>query len=197
MSHPYSVNCEHNGVRGQEGKGRRSRKPLILVVRRLPGRPGRGILRAGARTLRCALGRSGIAADKREGDGATPLAAMRILDGYVRDRRFARISGLTLRPVPAGLGWCDAPGDRNYNRPVRLPYRASAETMRRADRLYDAVVVLDWNLRPRARGRGSAIFLHVAREGYAPTEGCVAISPRDMTWLLPRLSRGTVLKVVR
>ena len=87
-------------------------------------------------------------------------------------------------------GWCDAPGAPTYNRPVRLPHPHGAERMWREDALYDAVVVLDYNVSMRVRGRGSAIFLHVAKPGYPPTEGCIAVSPRDMRRLLPLLRRG-------
>ena len=156
-------------------------------------------MQAGNLVLPCALGSAGISAIKREGDGATPLAAMRILSGYFRHGRFAgvRRTRLAMAPIGADLGWCDIPGDRNYNRPVRMPYRAGHERMKRDDRLYDACLVLDWNIVPRRRGRGSAIFFHLARPDFAPTQGCVAISPRAMARLLPHLSRETILKVVR
>jgi len=175
------------------------RKGCAAVLRALPGDGRRGILRLGALTLRCALGRGGIGAFKREGDGATPLARLAVIGGYVRrDGRPAPWrAGLALRPIGARLGWCDAPADRNYNRPVRLPYPASAETMRRGDGLYDVCLVLDWNLRPRRRGAGSAIFLHIARDGLAPTEGCIALSRRDMERLLPHVVRGTAIEVRR
>jgi len=147
--------------------------------------------------FRCALGRGGISANKREGDGATPLAAMRVLGGYFRSSRFRPRSDLPLAGIPADLGWCDASADRNYNRPVRLPYGASHERMLREDGLYDVVIVLDWNIMPRRRGRGSAIFLHLARPGFQPTEGCIAVPRPTMAWLLPRLSPRTVLRVER
>lgn len=170
-----------------------------LVVRARPGNPTQGLLQAGHLVFSCALGRGGITSNKREGDGATPLAVMRLLSGYFRSDRFApaRRTRLPMAACDAALGWCDAPADRNYNRPVRLPYKAGHETMQRTDHLYDACLVLDWNIAPRKRGRGSAIFFHLARPGYKPTEGCVAISRRDMERLLPHLSRRTVLKVVR
>nr|WP_245415068.1 L,D-transpeptidase family protein [Aureimonas flava] len=160
----------------------------------------RGILAAGPLRLRCALGRSGVSSRKREGDGATPLAAMPVVAAYLRGGpRGAplRLPGLPVRRARAEDGWCDAPGHPAYNRPVRLPMGASAETMRRADALYDVVVVLDWNLGRRARGLGSAIFLHVARPAYAPTEGCVAVSRRDMGRLAPFLRPGARLAVRR
>lgn len=181
------------------GDGHRSGgNKAIIAVRARPSDPRQGLVRFGAMTLRCALGKGGISAFKREGDGATPQARMRVLGGYVRrDRRVVAPDRIGLKPVAAADGWCDADGDRNYNRPVRLPYPASAETLRRADRLYDVCIVLDWNIRPRRRGAGSAIFLHIARPGHAPTEGCIALSARDMTRLLPHLTRSTTVIVCR
>lgn len=170
----------------------------VLTVRTSPLDRCKGHLAAGNLIIPCALGRGGISADKREGDGATPLGAMRILAGYYRRDRFPlRRTRLAMRPIAASLGWCDLPGDRNYNRPVRLPYAASHEDMLRKDRLYDACLVLDWNISPRKRGRGSAIFFHLAKPGFTPTQGCVAITARDMARLLPHLTSRTVLKVVR
>lgn len=171
---------------------------IKLVVRPRPGHPTQGILRFGQMTFPCALGRGGIKALKREGDGATPLAAMRLLHGFYRKGRadIAR-SSLPFRTTRASDGWCDAPEDRNYNRPVRLPYGASCETMQRQDQLYDCVIVLDYNIRPRRRRRGSAIFFHIARKGFLPTEGCVAVSPQVMARLLPYLNSRTVLVVTR
>ena len=170
----------------------------IFGVRRRPGKASQGILSLQGRTFRCALGKGGIAALKREGDGATPLADLRVLGGYFRaDGVVRRRDRLGLTPIGGDLGWCDAPDDRNYNRPVRLPYPASHENMRRRDRLYDVCIVLDWNISPRRRNCGSAIFLHIARPGYLPTEGCIALSPRDMQVILPLLSTRTVFRVMR
>ncbi len=163
-------------------------------MRPRPGNPKQGLLIARNRVMRCALGRSGIVALKREGDGGTPLGAMRVRSGYYRRGRTGLRTTLPMKPITSDLGWCDLPADRNYNRPVRLPYGGSHEGMLRADHLYDVVLVLDWNMRPRIRNRGSAIFLHLARPGYTPTEGCVAVSARDMAWLLPRLRRGSVVR---
>lgn len=167
-------------------------------MRRRPGHDSQGLLAVGGTVFACAIGRGGISAFKREGDGATPLAQMRVLGGF-RQRAFpgSAVSRLPLASVPAGLGWCDATGDRNYNRPVRLPYPASAETMRRADALYDHCLVLDWNIRPRRRGAGSAIFLHIARPGFEPTEGCVAVSPAVMRRLLAAIGPGSRVMVIR
>lgn len=189
----YSKKRERNGA-----DAKFAAKGVSITVRARPGCPAQGLLNLDGTVFGCALGRGGVSSRKREGDGATPLAVMRPLWGYHRPGR-GRVPAtrLQLRPIGAGLGWCDAPGDRNYNRPVRLPYPASCETMRRGDHLYDLVVVLDWNMRPAIRGRGSAIFLHLARPGYLPTEGCVAVSRRTMTRLLPVLGRGAAMRVTR
>jgi L,D-peptidoglycan transpeptidase YkuD (ErfK/YbiS/YcfS/YnhG family) len=169
-----------------------------LVVRPRPGVPTQGLLQAGQNVFPCALGRGGISADKREGDGATPLGPMRLLGGYFRNDH-VRIGGtrLVMEAIRADLGWCEVPDDRNYNRPVKMPYAASHETMRRSDPLYDYCIVLDWNIVPRRRGRGSAIFFHLARPDFSPTQGCVAVTARVMARLLPHLSQGTVLEVRR
>ncbi len=181
-------------------KYRAGRQPGVnrLTVRARPGNPSQGLLVAGGLVFPCALGRGGISSNKREGDGATPLGKMRILSGYFRgDHVAARRTRLGMTPISADLGWCEVPDDRNYNRPVRIPYGASHETMRRDDRLYDYCLVLDWNISPRRRGRGSAIFFHLARPGFTPTQGCVAVTARVMARLLPFLSRRAVLEVLR
>lgn len=168
-----------------------------IIVRPAPGEPCRAIVQAGVLTFRAALGRSGRSSRKREGDGATPIAAMRILHGYFRR---ARVSGPLLTRLPmtaigATMLWCDAPADANYNRPVRAPFRPSHEKMLRADGLYDICLVMDWNISGRRRNLGSAIFFHCARPGYPPTEGCVAVDPSDMRRLLPLIGPGTVVRV--
>ena len=94
-------------------------------------------------------------------------------------------------------GWCDDPADRNYNRLVRLPSRRSAEGLKRADRLYDLVLVLGYNDRPRVRGKGSAIFVHLARPGLTPTDGCIALKRHDLMMLLAELRTRSIIVVAR
>ena len=164
------------------------RPARIFEVRRRPGARSQGVISLRGVTFPCALGKGGIRLLKREGDGATPVARMKVLRGYFRrDGVVAPRTSLPMTPIRADLGWCEVPSDRNYNRPVRMPYAASHETMRRKDNLYDACIVLDWNIRPRRRNCGSAIFFHLARPGYTPTEGCIAVSARTMQRLLPLL----------
>jgi L,D-peptidoglycan transpeptidase YkuD (ErfK/YbiS/YcfS/YnhG family) len=107
------------------------------------------------------------------------------------------VTGLPVRHIRNSDGWCDAPSDRNYNRSVRHPYPASAERLWRDDQLYDVIVVVDYNRCPRIRARGSAIFMHVARTGWCPTEGCVALAERDLRRLLAQTRRGTRLVIGR
>ncbi len=170
----------------------------FIDVRPRPGHRSQGQLIAGNIVLRCALGKGGISAFKREGDGATPLARMGLLYGFKRpDKKVRAASGLALRTLRRNDGWCEVSDDRNYNRRVRIPYGASHETMWRKDDLYDICIVMDWNLNPRRRAKGSAIFFHLARPGYTPTEGCIALSRADMNRLLPYLSDQTVIRVKR
>ncbi len=150
---------------------------------------------AGGRA-RCAIGRGGIAIKTREGDGITPLGTFAIRKVLYRPDRLAHPqTGLPVEALHEGDGWCDAPGDPNYNRPVKLPYPASAETMWREDHLYDVVALLGFNDDPVADGAGSAIFLHVAREDYGPTEGCVALKLPDLLDALRELKPGAKIEI--
>ncbi|WP_205910178.1 L,D-transpeptidase family protein [Rhizobium rhizophilum] len=168
-----------------------------LVVRPAPRDQRKAILQAGHLAIPAALGRSGRTSRKREGDGATPIATMPLLFAYRRgDRGPWTATSLPMRISQPNMLWCDDVNDPNYNRPVRSPFHPSHEKLQREDELYDICIVLDWNLRSRKRKCGSAIFFHIARPGYTPTEGCVAISPRDMRRLLPLLSPKTVLQVL-
>lgn len=178
----------------------RKTKGAVFTVRPRPGSPGEGLITLNGVVYPCALGRGGIESRKREGDGATPLASMRPLRVYYRSDRCKSGLGpvrLPAFPIRPDLGWCDAPDNANYNRPVRLPFAAGHEAMLREDRLYDVCVVLDWNITSRGRNLGSAIFLHIAKPGFSPTEGCIAVSPTIMRRLLPALSTQARIIVSR
>ena len=139
------------------------------------------VLDWGAAVRRCAIGRCGIALKHHEGDGVTPIGVWPLRRVFYRaDRLAAPETVLPLQALSPTDGWCDAPTDPNYNRLVPLPYDASHENLWRQDRLYDIVVVIGFNDDPVVAGKGSAIFLHVARESYAPTEGCVALALPDL-----------------
>jgi L,D-peptidoglycan transpeptidase YkuD (ErfK/YbiS/YcfS/YnhG family) len=139
----------------------------------------------GGRRMRCALGRAGIVQDKREGDAGTPAGAFlmrRVL--YRPDREAPPRTPLAAAAVDPADGWCDAADDPAYNRPVKLPYPARAESLWRGDHLYDLVIVLGHNDDPVMPGCGSAIFLHLARDDFSPTEGCIALAREDMLRVL-------------
>ena len=147
---------------------------------------------------RVALGRSGIRALKREGDGGTPLGRLHIRELLYRTDRVTRPrTAFPVRVIRDRDGWCEDPADRNYNRLVKLSPRSSVDRLRRTDHLYDLVLVLGYNDRPRVRGKGSAIFVHLARPGYAPTAGCIALSRRDLSALLAQIRPGSSIVVTR
>ena len=137
------------------------------------------------RAFRAALGRGGVRERKVEGDGATPcglLPLRRVL--FRADRVAPPRCAVPREPLAPSDGWCDAPDDVAYNRPVTLPYSGRHEELWRRDGLYDVIGVLGWNDAPVRRGEGSAIFLHVGRPDLSPTEGCVALPLVDLLAVL-------------
>ncbi len=165
-------------------------------MRRKPSEPARGVLQAGPLTLPVALGRTGIKANKREGDGATPRGSFRLKRLWWRADRHPRPPTLLpVRRITGADGWCEDPADRHYNRPVKLPPGAKADRLARKDALYDFIVEIDHNTRPRVAGRGSAVFIHVARPAFAPTAGCVALTLPSLRRLLARLGPRTKIMV--
>ena len=173
-----------------------------VIVSGLSHRSSNGWLRLGHLIWPCALGRTGRGHFKREGDGLTPIGRWPIRRVLFRaDRRpLAHPSIPGSSAVQANDGWCDADGDRNYNRYVRHPYAASAERLWRDDHCYDVIVVLGHNDRPRKQGGGSAIFLHVAEPAndgsLKPTAGCIALRPRDLQTVLRKISRNSYIRIV-
>jgi L,D-peptidoglycan transpeptidase YkuD (ErfK/YbiS/YcfS/YnhG family) len=167
-----------------------------LTVRRKPGHPTRGWLIAGALALPVALGRGGIKANKREGDGGTPRGHFRPRRLWWRvDKHPRPATLLPLRRIGKDDGWCEDPASRHYNRPVKVPPGSTADRLARADGLYDFIVEIDHNTRPRVAGRGSAVFIHVARPGFKPTAGCIALKTNTLRRLLARLSPQTKIVV--
>ena len=167
-----------------------------ITVRRKPGDSTRGWLTAGQFSLPVALGRGGIKANKREGDGGTPRGTFRAKRLWWRADRHARPATLLpARRIKPDDGWCEDPADRHYNRPVKLPAGSTADRLARKDDLYDFVVEIDHNTRPRIAGRGSAVFVHVARPQFKPTAGCVALDIGSLRRLLARLGPRTRIVV--
>ncbi len=146
----------------------------------------------GKKRMACALGRAGVRSNKREGDGVSPegIFLMRRLL-YRADRVAWPPTGLTIEAIAIADGWCDDPVDLAYNRQVTLPYKARAEHLWREDGLYDLVVVLGYNDDPVVPNKGSAIFLHIARDDYGPTEGCIALARADLLEVLKTADAGS------
>ncbi len=155
-----------------------------------------GRLTVGDRKFRCVLGRGGVRTDKQEGDGATPAGdwpLRRIL--YRPDRGAAPASGLPIEALSPDQGWCDDPASPDYNQLVTLPFGASHEALWREDALYDIIAVIGYNDDPVQAGQGSAIFLHIARDDFSPTEGCVALARKDALAVLEACGPDTWIRI--
>ena len=144
-----------------------------------------GFLTLSLRSMRAALGRTGVSGGKREGDGATPAGLLPLRQVLYRpDRVEPPQCAVPVRALHPAEGWCDDPAHSDYNRLVRLPLDGSAEALWREDALYDIIGVLGWNDAPVRPGLGSAIFLHLVRPDFAPTDGCIALAPDDLRTVL-------------
>jgi L,D-peptidoglycan transpeptidase YkuD (ErfK/YbiS/YcfS/YnhG family) len=171
---------------------RRDAALAAITVRAAAGTPSRGWLIAGGQTIPVALGRGGILANKFEGDGATPRGSFRPRRLWWRADRWPRPrTRLPIRRITPQDGWCEEPSDRHYNQPVRLTSGQSGDRLARADHLYDFILEIDHNTRPRIAKRGSAVFLHLARDNFGPTAGCVAMTRPAMLRLLARIGPRT------
>jgi L,D-peptidoglycan transpeptidase YkuD (ErfK/YbiS/YcfS/YnhG family) len=168
-------------------------RPLsIVTVRAAAGQRSRGWLSAGGQNIPVALGRGGIRTNKREGDGGTPKGTFRPrrlwwrADRHPRPRTF-----LPVRAIGPEDVWCEDPSDRHYNQPVRLNAQQRGDRLTRDDHLYDFIIEIDHNTKPRIAGRGSAVFLHLAHTDFSPTAGCVSMTRGAMLRLLKRLGPET------
>jgi L,D-peptidoglycan transpeptidase YkuD (ErfK/YbiS/YcfS/YnhG family) len=174
----------------------RDRPVSAILVRAAAGDPRRGWLTAGGQTFPVALGRGGILANKREGDGGTPRGTFRPRQLWWRaDRHVRPRTHLAARAIRPDDAWCEDPGDRHYNQPVRLEAGQGGDRLRRDDHLYDFIIEIDHNTGPRIPGRGSAVFLHLARENFGPTAGCVAMTKSAMLRLLRRIGPKTKIVI--
>jgi len=171
---------------------RRDRPLLSVWVRAAAGDSRRGWLTADGRTMPVALGRAGIKANKREGDGGTPKGTFHPLQLWWRADRHPRpATFLPVRPIRPEDGWCEDPQDRHYNKAIRLGQNQGGDRLTRDDHLYDFIVEIDHNTVPRIAGRGSAVFLHLARANFSPTAGCVSMTKSAMLRLLRKMSPRT------
>lgn len=171
---------------------------LVVRPRAVPNAPHLARLHAGQTTILAAIGKAGVRRVKREGDGGTPVGRFGLMAVLFRPDRVRRMwLAAGSRQLDPGMGWGDDATSSLYNRPAPAGSPFSHERLWRDDGVYDVVIPTTHNQRPRIRGAGSAIFLHLARPGYLPTEGCVAISLADLRRLLPRLGRDVRLIIAR
>jgi L,D-peptidoglycan transpeptidase YkuD (ErfK/YbiS/YcfS/YnhG family) len=172
---------------------RRKDRPLRAIrVHAAAGDPCRGWLMAGLNAIPVALGRGGIIANKREGDGGTPKGTFRPRKLWWRADRFTRPQTfLPVRAIRADDAWCEDPKSRHYNRPLKLRADYGGDRLMRDDHLYDFIIEIDHNTRPTIAGRGSAVFLHLARTNFSPTAGCVSMTRSAMLHLLRQIGPDT------
>lgn len=170
--------------------------PANLVVIPDALTPHRGTLRCGNREFPCSLGKAGVTDEKREGDLKTPLGRFPLRRVYYRADRLDRPeTDLPTEALTPEDGWCDDPAHNLYNRPVRLPFAGHHEKLWRDDPVYDLIVVLGHNDDPPVPGKGSAIFLHIARDDFSGTEGCVALARSDLIAVLAEAGPGSMIEI--
>ena len=168
----------------------------LIRVRAAAGDPRRGWLTTGGLTIPVALGRGGIKANKREGDGGTPRGVFRPRRLWWRaDRHVRPNTFLPVRAIGVADAWCEDPASRHYNKAIRLAAGEAGDRLRRQDHLYDFIVEIDHNVHPRIAGRGSAVFLHLARVNFSPTAGCISMTRSAMLQLLRRMGPQTRIAI--
>jgi L,D-peptidoglycan transpeptidase YkuD (ErfK/YbiS/YcfS/YnhG family) len=146
--------------------------------------------------FKCALGKAGIGNKKREGDNITPKGNFKIVKIYYRKDRLKKLSSkFTLTEITKDMGWCDDPKSKKYNQLIKLPTKYSHENLYRKDNIYDLILVLNYNLRPVIKNKGSAIFIHITRKNYKKTKGCIAIKKDDLILLIKIISKNTKVQI--
>jgi L,D-peptidoglycan transpeptidase YkuD (ErfK/YbiS/YcfS/YnhG family) len=187
---------ENSRISNTYQTSRRDRPLSAIRIRAAAGDSSRGWLAAGGQIIPVALGRGGIKANKREGDGGTPRGMFRPLRLWWRADRHPRPPTLLpVRAIKPEDAWCEDPASRHYNQPVLLPQDRGGDRLKRDDQLYDFIVEIDHNSAPRIKGRGSAVFLHLARDNFGPTAGCVSMTKSAMRHLLARLGPETRIMI--
>tara|TARA_B100000965_G_C19564516_1_gene746159 strand:+ start:458 stop:949 length:492 start_codon:yes stop_codon:yes gene_type:complete len=144
--------------------------------------------------IKCAIGKRGISRKKREGDGCTPKGTFKFKYLFYRKDRIPKIrSHLKKNVIKNNMGWCDDPRSVYYNKLIKFPFVHSAEKLYKKESIYDVVLIINYNLKPIIKNRGSAIFLHIAKKNYTSTKGCIAVSKKDMKILLKFIDKKTKL----
>jgi L,D-peptidoglycan transpeptidase YkuD (ErfK/YbiS/YcfS/YnhG family) len=146
--------------------------------------------------FKCALGKSGIGNKKIEGDNITPKGVFNIIKIYYRKDRVKKLSSkFKLIEITKNMGWCDDPKSRKYNKPIKLPTKYGHEILYRSDNIYDLIFVLNYNMKPTIKNKGSAIFIHVAKKNYKKTAGCIALKKANLIKLITNLSKNVSIKI--
>ena len=146
--------------------------------------------------FKCALGKAGIGKKKREGDNVTPTGTFKIVKIYYRSDRVKKISSkLRLIEITKNMGWCDDPNSKNYNQLINLPSKYNHEKLFKKNNIYDLIIVLNYNMKPVIKNKGSAIFIHVAKKKYQPTQGCIALKKNNLLKLLSKISKNIKIKI--
>jgi L,D-peptidoglycan transpeptidase YkuD (ErfK/YbiS/YcfS/YnhG family) len=142
--------------------------------------------------FRCAVGKAGIARKKQEGDNVTPKGTFKIVKIYYRKDRVNKISSkFTPIKITKNMGWCDDPNSKNYNQLIKLPTQYRYEKLHRKNNIYDVVVVLNYNMNPIIKNKGSAIFIHIAKKNYKKTAGCIVLKKIHLIKLLKKIGKNT------
>ena len=146
--------------------------------------------------FKCALGKAGIGWKKREGDNVTPTGTFKIVKIYYRSDRIKKISSkFRAIEITKNMGWCDDPNSKNYNQLINLPSKYNHEKLFKKNNIYDLIIVLNYNMKPVIKNKGSAIFIHVAKKNYQPTQGCISLKKNDLLKLLSKISRNIKIKI--
>ena len=145
---------------------------------------------------KCAVGKRGISIKKKEGDFITPKGTFKIREIFYRkDRVQNLITRLKKTVIRKNMGWCDDPKSKKYNKLIYFPFKHSAEKLYRSENIYDIILVLNFNMNPVKKNKGSAIFIHIAKKGFQPTQGCIALNKSEMIKLVKSIKKNTVVKI--
>ena len=146
--------------------------------------------------FKCALGKSGIEKKRIEGDNITPKGTFKIIKIYYRKDRIKKInSTFKLVEIKKNMGWCDDPKSERYNQLIKLPSKYGHEKFFRNDRIYDLILVLDYNMNPVIKNKGSAIFIHIAKNNYTKTKGCIALKKKDLIEIISKIKKDTKIRI--
>lgn len=147
--------------------------------------------------FKCSLGKNGVTKNKVEGDKRTPSGVYRLKQVFYRADRINKITtNLKKIKIKKNMGWCDDPSSKRYNRLIKIPYKFSHEKLYRKDHIYDIVVILNYNMNPVVKKRGSAIFMHITKKNYLKTLGCIALKKNDLLEILNRVKKDNIIKII-